>query len=1003
MISIDLRVNGTDKLREAKKEVGFLNDSLRDTRELGEITIAPKGMSEFVNEMKQVGSETRTVISGISEIAAEMRRLSGVRFNTPELADSIRQTQILNRSAAPRQPSQQRQPEQPQQAGEPVRRSLYERVHGRRQEAKPEPVEKPQSHYDALIKVPPTVSERTEQAAQEQPAPTQQRQARKPVEPASRPEHRKSVIPPTVSERTEQAAANAGEQNQWPAVERGVTKTAAALAAAQKQSAKLKEDLKHVLQDMKGIEKASHDINLQPGTRATMMTEILSLEARKSELEKDIAKTDKRVETLQTRQTANNQVQQERGTVSDRNGGNDSGGRNGGQFMRRAMGWGMAAAGIGSIAAYVAASRSSYRTAVDEESPLYAKGLTGSRSRASMAAGMGINPGEYYHMEDSLSRTGITEKNMAKNAMMTTSFSKFAGLDTAEVAGLRSNLYSATGSNETIPNSVILAMSDATKKGMDKARLPELLGLIGRNTNATAQAMHGAGVDSQQIGAITRLSVAALALKDSTSYKPFAKSEAFQQNVMQHGLRGAGSGAGEIKLFQAMGGFDGPMSYEKIHKLNLTKQGGFMQNPELLTKIIGGLSSTTKEGRAGELASLMPDWKIEGKASEKLVEMFESGFLKKLSANKGQTIESMAKGGDQEAKRWLEEIGKNPALGRQAQESKADIVKIQAGEQLSALFLPLEKAATEMAGSLASGDWKKSFSILDKAAGEMGTVGKIFVTGAGLIAAGGAMNMIGGAMSMGKGGIGALGMLAGPGGILAALGLGGIAAVKTFSGGAQGANYLPADRLNAITGKPPSQPTSFGGKLNPEVANNPRLSPGYKKHAVKIHEAAKKHGVPEPLLAGLIESESDFKNVPPRSVKMKNGKSISVGGVSQLTDSTAKQLKVDKMDPGQAIDGAARLLSDLHKKTGDWRESVKQYKGVQSKETEPQADAAFMKAEKYVRTEPERQTLQAAAGGGSDPMLQMLYDVLKNIAESSKEAAANSRQTMTARILKVAE
>lgn len=984
-IGIDIRV-GREQVVAARKEIELLSGGLRDAKEAGTFDIAPRGIPEVLAEFKNISSS-------VGAIVEEMKRFQGLRFDTPDfskIAGSIRQTQILNRPAAPRQP------EQPQQAGEPIRRTLYERVHGRRQEVKPETIEKPDSHYAALIKTPPAVSPRTEQVAQEQPVLTQQ-----PVESARRPAPRKSVIPPAVSPRTEEVAQGANtDQNQLPVTEKYATKTAVALAAVQKQSAKLKADLKEVLQDMKGIEKASHDINLQPGTRATMMTEIQSLEAQKSELEKEIAKTDKRVEALQTRHTANNQVQQGRGTVSDRNGGGDTGGRNGGQFMRRALGWGLAAAGVGTIAGFIGSSRSSYRSAIDEEGPLYAKGLTGSRNRASMAAGMGVNPGEYYHIEDSLSRTGITEKNMAKNAMVTTSFSKFAGLDTAEVAGLRSNLYAATGSNESIPNGVILAMSDATKKGMDKARLPELLGLIGRNTNATAQAMHGAGVDSQQIGALTRLSVAALSLKDSTSYKPFAKSEAFQQNVMQNGLQGAGSAAGDIRLFSALGGFKGPMTFEKIHEMNMTKQGGFMQSPELLTKIIGGLTSTTKGGRAGELAALMPDWKIEGKASEKLVEMFDSGFLKKLSANKGKSIESMAKGGDQDAKRWLEEIGKNPALGRQAQESKADIVKIQAGEQLSALFLPLEKAATEMAGSLASGDWKKSFSILDKAAGEMGTTGKIFMVGAGLIAAGGAMNAIGGAMSMGKG---ALGLLSGPGGILAALGLGGIAAVKTFEHGAEGANYNPAYRMNAITGKPPAQPTSFGGKLNPEVANNPRLSPGYKKHAVKIHEAAKKHGVPEPLLAGLLESESDFKNVPPRSVKMKNGKSISVGGLSQLTDSTAKQLKVDKMDPGQAIDGAARLLSDLHKKTGDWRESVKQYKGVQSKETEPQADAAFMKAEKYVRTEPERQTLQAAAGGGgSDPILQMVYDVLKNIAESNNVTAKNTAyQPIVARALPV--
>jgi len=102
-----------------------------------------------------------------------------------------------------------------------------------------------------------------------------------------------------------------------------------------------------------------------------------------------------------------------------------------------------------------------------------------------------------------------------------------------------------------------------------------------------------------------------------------------------------------------------------------------------------------------------------------------------------------------------------------------------------------------------------------------------------------------------------------------------------------------------------------------------------------VFEAANKYGVPENILAGLLDSESEFKNVPDRKVKMKNGTSISVGGVSQATDETARRFKFKKMDPAQAIDGAARILSESHKKTGNWRENVRQYKGVQSPENEP--------------------------------------------------------------------
>ena len=648
--------------------------------------------------------------------------------------------------------------------------------------------------------------------------------------------------------------------------------------------------------------------------------------------------------------------------------GGGTGGRNSSHFMRRALGWGAAAVGVGSIAAYVAASRSAYRTAVDEESPLFAKGLTGSRGRASMAAGMGINPGEYYHLENMLSHTGINENAMGRNAMLTASFSKFAGLDTAEVAGLRETMYRSTGSG-TISNAVIMAMSDSTRKGVEKARLPEMLGMISRNTNATAQAMNGAGVSPEQLGALTRMSTAALALNDNNSFKQFAKSENFQQGVMQHGLKSAGNPAGEIMLFQALGGFGGTMSFDKIHSMNTMRAGGFLENPELLQKIIGQTSGSKGE-RAGQLETLFPSWNINGKASEKLIEMAESGFLKKLTANKGKSIVQMAKGGDQEASRWLAEIKANPALGRQAQESKADIVKIEAGAQLSALLLPLESAATDMTRALASGDWKKSFSVLDKAAGEMSAVGKIFVTGAGLIAAGGAMNMIGGAMSMGKGGIGMLGALSGPGGILAGLGLGGAAAYGIFKDGAQGANYNPADRLNAITGKGPS--TKFSIKWIP-----------FKD---EFDRAAQKHNIDPSLLYAMARTESGFK----ANAISKKG----AVGPMQLMPGTAKELGVDPTIPGENIDGGTKYFSQLLKKyDGAQDKAVAAYNWGPGNVDKYGMSKLPVETERYVRdvrtaqqgysTDSQKQAASQATTG-SDSVLMVIADILRNIASNTE-------------------
>lgn len=766
----------------------------------------------------------------------------------------------------------------------------------------------------------------------------------------------------------------------------------------QKVVAGMGRDYDKLIKTMNSFKAPTGQMSQSTATSGT--TDITAAEAKRlrAEAKRDADALWASVENKPKRKTAADRYFEEHGnygrTVTskpDDAGGGAAGGNNS-QFMRKALGWGMAAAGVGTLAGFIGSSRSAYRSALDEESPLYAKGLTGSRKRASSAVGLGISPEQYYRLEETLSATGITEKNMGRNAMLTASFAKFGGLDTAAVSGLRSNLYSASGSNETIPNSVIMAMSDATKKGMDKARLPELLTLINRNVGVTAQAAHGAGVESSQVGASARLAISALMLKDSTSYKTFSKSDVFSQGVMQHGLQGAGTAAGEVKLFKLLGGYDGPMNFEKIHKMNVLRNGGFMDSPELLGKIIGGLTPGSKEARAGQLETEMKDWNITGKASEKLVEMFDSGFIKKLSTKKGQTIEQMAKGGDQQAAEWQAEIAKNPALSRQSTEATKDLVKIEAGEQLSKLFQPLELSAANMTKALADGEWKKSFSIFEKAAGEMGPVGKTLLTAGTLFAAGGAMSFAGGALGLGgKAGGGALlgSMMTGPAGLLALLGIGAGAAIGTFKDGAQGGNYLPEYRKNAITGKVP-EPTSFNGVLNKDVVSNPRLSPGYKKYAVKIAEAAKRNGVPEPLLAGLIESESSFQNEPARKIKLKGGRSTTVGGLGQFTEETAKQYKINRMDPDQAIDGTARLLSDNYKKSGDWKQAVAQYKGVvtDSPENMAMVDGAFDKSGKYVRTESDRHVLQQAT---PDPTAQMVLDVLRLIAGHSEATATNTK------------
>lgn len=767
----------------------------------------------------------------------------------------------------------------------------------------------------------------------------------------------------------------------------GATRTTAALTRWKGEADKLHASLKQIREDMAGLQNASHTQNLAPSTRQQMITELSSLEAQRAEKEKELSRVNKRVEVLESRPGAAPRQRQENDTNHANHPMNPIN-------FKRLMGWGAAAVGVAGIGSLISSSRSAYRSAIDEESPLFARGLRGTRKRAEQATVLGIAPQEWYGLENTLSRnTGLNEKQMPKNAMLTASFAKFSGLDTQEVAGLRSNLYNATGNASTLPNSVLVAVGKAQKDGIDKSRLPELLHLINRNTAETTKAMGGAGISDAQTA--TALSLAIAGLKD-TKFGTFAKSQEFAGNVMQNGMQGAGTPAGEIMLWDALGGFKGPMDFEKVHEMNVIKQGGFMEKPELLQKIMGQMSGS-KEARAGQLESFFPAWDIKGKASGILTEMFDSGFLAKLGKGKGdmtKQIETMSKGTDkqtaQEASRWLDEIKKNPALGRQVTEATKDIVKIEAGEKLSKLFEPIELAAAKFTGALADGDWKKSFSILDKAAGEMGGVGKILLAAGGLYVAGGAMNFMGGAMSMVGGGKGAMlkmlpGLL-GVGGPLAALTAGYGLTYAAFKDGAQGANYLPEERKNAITGKEPIGATAFAGKLNSKIANDPKYSKGYKEHAVSIYEAAQKWKVPENILAGLIESESDFTNVKPRQINLKNGKKTTVGGVAQFTEETAKQYKIDRMNPAEAIDGAGHLLRDNYKKTGDWRGAIKAYKGVESESKMYQVDTAIKKAEKYTDTEAGRQVLTSSP----DTTMQMLTDILKVIAGHSEQTALNT-------------
>jgi hypothetical protein len=561
-----------------------------------------------------------------------------------------------------------------------------------------------------------------------------------------------------------------------------------------------------------------------------------------------------------------------------------TGGRVGSNWGRRALGWGMSAAGVATIAGFIAASISSYRSAIDEEGPLFARGIRGSRGRAGLAAGIGISPGEYYGLEDALSKTGLNEKTgIARSAMLSATFAKAHGVDVSDVAGFRKNIYGATGNAGSLPDSLLTQIG----KGLDKSRMFELMQRVSQNTHISATAMHGAGLSNSQTAGAAAL--AEMAFKTGGNIGTYAKSQDFAA-VMQNGMHGAGNPAGDIMLFKAMGGFDGPMDFAKRHRMNLMKQEGFLSHPGVLKKIIAQIGGGDLDSRAGKMESFFKGWGIDGKASELMLRMNDTGFLDNLSKRKGSmmnNIKDMAKT-DPEAAKWLKEIQANPALARQAVESSKEMLKIEAGEKLSKLFEPIETSAVKFAGALADGKWQEAFKNLD------GT-GKLLLTGAGLMAAGGAMSMIGGIAGLGKGGAGLLGPMMGPGGLLALAGLGGLGAYATFK---DGGNFQPQDRMTAITGK----------------GRSDKYSSQWIPYKDDFDKAAKEYGIDVNLLYGIARTESGFRT---NAISRKGAT-----GLMQLMPGTAKGLGVDSTIPGENIKGGTKYFSSLLKKYGGDRDKA---------------------------------------------------------------------------------
>lgn len=97
---------------------------------------------------------------------------------------------------------------------------------------------------------------------------------------------------------------------------------------------------------------------------------------------------------------------------------------------------------------------------------------------------------------------------------------------------------------------------------------------------------------------------------------------------------------------------------------------------------------------------------------------------------------------------------------------------------------------------------------------------------------------------------------------------------------------------------------------------------------ILVNTKADKYGVPRDIATALVQQESSFDPEADAHINFSNSHAY---GLMQLQPGTAKKLGVDPRVPEQNVEGGMKLLSQLYKKLGNWKDAMTAYHdGLQS-------------------------------------------------------------------------
>lgn len=571
-------------------------------------------------------------------------------------------------------------------------------------------------------------------------------------------------------------------------------------------------------------------------------------------LQRDEARIQRvRQDTMHASQQIGNMQQQEQNSTAS--------------TLKKALGWGLAAAGGFSILGFLSQSRAKYQQSVGQAAELHARGIQG----ADGGVGMGYGPLEYQGLLGNLSQTtGVSGDAAQRKAYSTALFARSQGVDINQASALHGQVYQATGNNN-LSNNMMIGL---TSTGIDKSKMPELLQQIAKNTQVMSSAQGGAGLTQDMMLMSAYAAVQAMKQGDKEG-AVFAKSGEFA-NFMTNGMQDAGTPAGNLMLFQALGGFEGEMGYGKIHQMNKIKSEGFWNNMDVFDKLMmnapklrGEKGSEEYQNSLNERAGWMETYfqgtmKMSPRATELLAEsMGKGGILEGFSGNKEDMVKKLntiiASGGTdgQRAKELKAEIDKNPEMDKLNREARREQLHIEAGEKLNRMLGSLEDAVLGITTSiLGTQTAERLIETVDNLGNTLQTLIKWIENPTEMASKQAAQSV-----------------------------------ADTAKSGLETALTAPRQALQLAGWEPPAA-SRLGSKTQYDTI---------------FQDASTRYKVDAPMLKAVARAESGLNN--------KAVSPVGAQGIMQLMPDTAKGLGVtDAFDPTQNIMGGSKYLSQLLKK-----------------------------------------------------------------------------------------